>query len=96
MATAGSADPEGPAARPAAAAGVAGLLLSIFAAPARRAAVVAMVIIGAILAGYVYVISLYLQKVLGFSPLQTGLGPASSGSARSRPGRTTAPRCCRA
>jgi MFS family permease len=49
------------------------LPLSIFAAPARRAAVVAMLIIGAILAGYVYFISLYLQKVLGFSPLQTGL-----------------------
>ena len=49
------------------------LPLAIFAAPTRRAAVVAMVIIGAILAGYVYFISLYLQKTLGFSPLQTGL-----------------------
>jgi hypothetical protein len=28
---------------------------------------------GAILAGYVYFISLYLQKVQGFSPVETGL-----------------------
>ena len=49
------------------------LPLSIFAAPTRRAAVAAMLIIGAILAGYVYFVSLYLQQVLHFSPLQTGL-----------------------
>ena len=49
------------------------LPLSILAAPTRRAAVAAMVMIGAILAGYVYFISLYLQKVLGFSPVETGL-----------------------
>jgi EmrB/QacA subfamily drug resistance transporter len=46
---------------------------SIFSAPTRRAAVAAMLMIGAILAGYVYFISLYLQKVLGFSPVSTGL-----------------------
>jgi MFS family permease len=32
-----------------------------------------MLLIGAILAGYVYFASLYLQKVLGFSPVATGL-----------------------
>ena len=49
------------------------LPLSIFSVPARRAAVAAMLLIGAVLAGYVYFISLYLQKVLGFSPVLTGL-----------------------
>jgi EmrB/QacA subfamily drug resistance transporter len=49
------------------------LPLSILAAPARRAAIAAMLLIGAILAGYVYFASLYLQKVLGFSPVATGL-----------------------
>jgi MFS family permease len=49
------------------------LPLSIFAARPRRAAVVAMVAIGAVLAGYVYFVSLFLQKVLHFSPLLTGL-----------------------
>jgi MFS family permease len=41
--------------------------------PARRAAVAAMLMIGAVLAGYVYFISLYLQKVHGFTPVETGL-----------------------
>ena len=50
------------------------LPLSILAVPARRAAIAAMLLIGAILAGYVYFGSLYMQKVLGFSPLATGLG----------------------
>jgi hypothetical protein len=49
------------------------LPLTIFAVPARRAAVAAMVLIGAVLAGYVYFVSLFLQKVLHFSPLLTGL-----------------------
>ena len=49
------------------------LPLSIFVSPARRAAVAAMLMMGAILAGYVYFISLYLQKVQGFSPVETGL-----------------------
>ena len=48
------------------------LPLALFLAPARRAAVTAMLMIGAILAGYVYFISLFLQKVLHFSPLLTG------------------------
>jgi EmrB/QacA subfamily drug resistance transporter len=47
---------------------------SLLAAPARRAAVAAMLLMGAILAGYVYFLSLYLQKVHHFSPVQTGLG----------------------
>jgi EmrB/QacA subfamily drug resistance transporter len=54
------------------------LPLSIFADPARRAAVAAMLMMGAILAGYVYFISLYLQKVLGFSPVETGLAMVPS------------------
>ncbi len=49
------------------------LPLAILADPARRAAIAAMLLIGAILAGYVYFASLYLQKVLGFSPVATGL-----------------------
>jgi MFS family permease len=47
---------------------------SLLAVPARRAAVAAMLLIGAVLAGYVYFIALYLQKVLHFSPVLTGLG----------------------
>jgi MFS family permease len=46
---------------------------SFLSEPARRAAVAAMLLIGAVLAGYVYFISLYLQKVQGFSPVETGL-----------------------
>ncbi len=49
------------------------LPLAILAAPTRRAAVAAMLMMGAVLAGYVYFVSLYLQKVEGFSPVQTGL-----------------------
>jgi EmrB/QacA subfamily drug resistance transporter len=49
------------------------LPLSIFAAATRRAAVEAMLLIGAILAAYVYFVSLYLQRVEHFSPLDTGL-----------------------
>jgi MFS family permease len=47
---------------------------SLLAVPARRAAVAAMLLIGAVLAGYVYFISLYLQKVHHFTPVQAGLG----------------------
>jgi EmrB/QacA subfamily drug resistance transporter len=39
----------------------------------RRTALGVMFFLGAVLAGYVYFISLYLQRVLGFSPLLTGL-----------------------
>ncbi len=46
---------------------------AIIASSTRRAAVGAMLIIGAVLAGYVYFVSLYLQRVEGFSPLLTGL-----------------------
>ncbi len=42
--------------------------LSIFSAPTRRAAVAAMLVMGAIVAGYVYFVSLYLQRVEGFTP----------------------------
>jgi EmrB/QacA subfamily drug resistance transporter len=48
------------------------LPLAIFSAPSRRAAILAMLMIGAVLAGYVYFVSLFLQKVLHFSPLLTG------------------------
>jgi EmrB/QacA subfamily drug resistance transporter len=48
------------------------LPLALFSVPSRRAAVAAMLMIGAILAGYVYFVSLFLQKVLHFSPLMTG------------------------
>ena len=46
---------------------------AVVASSTRRAAVGAMLIIGAVLAGYVYFVSLYLQRVEGFSPLRTGL-----------------------
>ncbi|HTU85609.1 MAG TPA: MFS transporter [Solirubrobacteraceae bacterium] len=49
------------------------LPLSLFASPTRRAALEAMVLTGAVLAGYVYFTSLYLQHVRGFTPLLTGL-----------------------
>jgi EmrB/QacA subfamily drug resistance transporter len=50
------------------------LPLAIFSSPSRRAAVAAMVMIGAVLAGYVYFVSLFLQRVRHFSPLLTGAG----------------------
>jgi EmrB/QacA subfamily drug resistance transporter len=49
------------------------LPFTIFDAATRRAAVIAMVLMGAVVAGYVYFVSLYLQRVLGFSPVATGL-----------------------
>jgi len=47
--------------------------LAVLADPARRAALSTMLLLGAVVAGYVYFVSLYLQDVLGLSPLQTGL-----------------------
>jgi EmrB/QacA subfamily drug resistance transporter len=47
--------------------------LSVLVDPARRAALTAILLLGAIVAGYVYFTSLYLQNVLRFSPLETGL-----------------------
>ena len=47
--------------------------LGILADPARRAAISATMLLGAVVVGYVYFTSLYLQEVLGFSPLETGL-----------------------
>lgn len=49
------------------------LPLRILSDPGRRAAIAAMLMIGAVLAGYVYFISLYLQHVQGYSPVRTGL-----------------------
>jgi EmrB/QacA subfamily drug resistance transporter len=49
------------------------LPLAIIKERTRRAAVSAMLLIGACLAGYVYFVSLFLQKVQGFTPLDTGL-----------------------
>lgn len=46
---------------------------SFLSVPARRAAVAAMLLIGAVLAGYVYFTSLYMQRVLDYTPLQAGL-----------------------
>lgn len=53
---------------------------SYFASPTHRAAVGAMLLMGAIIAAYVYFTSLYLQRVLGVSALLTGLAliPASA------------------
>ena len=47
--------------------------LGVLADPARRAAISATMLLGAVVVGYVYFTSLYLQEVLGFSPLETGL-----------------------
>lgn len=47
--------------------------LQVLADPARRAALGAMLLFGAVVVGYVYFTSLYLQDVLHFSPLQAGL-----------------------
>jgi EmrB/QacA subfamily drug resistance transporter len=47
--------------------------LGILADPARPAAISATMLLGAVIVGYVYFTSLYLQEVLGFSPLETGL-----------------------
>ncbi len=47
--------------------------LSVVADPTRRIALIVMVLMGAVVAGYVYFTSLYLQKVLHFSALFTGL-----------------------
>jgi MFS family permease len=47
--------------------------LQVLADPARRAALSTMLLIGAVVAGYVYFTSLSLQDVLHFNPLQTGL-----------------------
>jgi EmrB/QacA subfamily drug resistance transporter len=46
---------------------------SYFSKPSHRAAVGAMVLMGAVLAAYVYFTSLYLQRVLGVSAVLTGL-----------------------
>jgi EmrB/QacA subfamily drug resistance transporter len=47
--------------------------LNVLAEPTRRIALIVMVLMGAVVAGYVYFTSLYLQKVLHFSALLTGL-----------------------
>ena len=46
---------------------------SYFSSPTHRASVGAMLLIGAVIAAYVYFISLYMQRVLGASALLTGL-----------------------
>ncbi|WP_261783860.1 MFS transporter [Curtobacterium sp. TC1] len=49
------------------------LPFSLLRGDGRPAALVAILVIGAVLAGYVYFVSMYLQHVLAFSALQTGL-----------------------
>ncbi|PPG92853.1 MFS transporter [Rathayibacter sp. AY1F3] len=48
--------------------------VSVLASTARRGALGAMLVTGAVLAAYVYFVSLYLQTVLDFDPLLTGIG----------------------
>jgi MFS family permease len=50
------------------------LPLAIFRDDARTASLVVILLLGAVVAGYVYFIALYLQQVLHLSALQTGLG----------------------
>jgi EmrB/QacA subfamily drug resistance transporter len=47
--------------------------LQVLADPARRSALAAMVLFGAVVVGYVYFTSMYNQDVLHFSPLEAGL-----------------------
>jgi EmrB/QacA subfamily drug resistance transporter len=47
--------------------------LGLFADPPRRAALAAVLAMGAALAGYLYFITLYLQTVVHYSPLRTGI-----------------------
>jgi EmrB/QacA subfamily drug resistance transporter len=47
--------------------------VQLLADPARRAALGATLLFGAVVVGYVYFTSLYNQDVLGFSPLEAGL-----------------------
>ena len=47
--------------------------LGVLADPLRRTALIVMALMGAVVAGYVYFTSLYLQRVLLFSPLLTGI-----------------------
>jgi EmrB/QacA subfamily drug resistance transporter len=47
---------------------------TLFADPARRTALMTMLMVGTVLAAYVYFISLYMQLVLRFTALETGLG----------------------
>jgi MFS family permease len=48
--------------------------LAVLADRARRVALGAMFTVASVIVGYVYFVTLYMQKVLGFSPLQAGLG----------------------
>ena len=41
---------------------------------ARRVALAAMFAVASVVVGYVYFVTLYMQRVLGFSPLRAGLG----------------------
>jgi MFS family permease len=47
--------------------------LGVLGDPLRRTALIVMALMGAVVAGYVYFISLYMQRVLLFSPLLTGI-----------------------
>lgn len=49
------------------------LPLGVLRDSARCAALVVMLLLGAVIAGYVYFLSLYMQRVLGFSAIATGL-----------------------
>ena len=48
--------------------------LGVLADRARRVALAAMFAVASVVVGYVYFVTLYMQKVLGFSPLRAGLG----------------------
>jgi hypothetical protein len=48
--------------------------LKVLAEPTRRVALIVMLLMGAVVAGYVHFTSLYLQKALHLSALLTGLG----------------------
>lgn len=51
------------------------LPLSLFRDDARSGSLLIILLLGAVVAGYVYFIALYLQQVLQLSALSTGLGP---------------------
>lgn len=48
--------------------------VKVLADPGRRAALLVQLLLSAVIGGYVYFIALYMQRALGFSALQAGLG----------------------
>lgn len=48
--------------------------VQVLADPARRVALAIMFVVASVIVGYVYFVTLYMQRILGFTPLRAGLG----------------------